>query len=215
MRKRLCYLYNILASYPVIVLLLAGLVGLFYVARQHYPLVMQRQAKNLQRMELKQELQALQQKLASIEQNDLRMRYMLFNEEFLKTADAESEALKSLFTQAFEVHGWILQTAEVAELEIPTEQDVTSDSNQARIQGIMLDLSASATNSPQVNGAPFLPLYSLTQCLNYLWSRPPFKEYQQIEIVRTQDGYELQARLFLPLKDSDLGDSNELSLNRL
>ena len=215
MRKRLCYLYNILASYPVIVLLLAGLVGLFYVARQHYPLEMQRQAKNLQRMELKQELQALQQKLTSIEQNDLRMRYMLFNEEFLKTADAESEALKSLFTQAFEVHGWILQTAEVAELEIPTEQDVTSDSNQARIQGIMLDLSASATNSPQVNGAPFLPLYSLTQCLNYLWSRPPFKEYQQIEIVRTQDGYELQARLFLPLKDSDLGDSNELSLNRL
>ena len=215
MRKRLCYLYNILASYPVIVLLLAGLVGLFYVARQHYPLEMQRQAKNLQRMELKQELQALQQKLASIEQNDLRMRYMLFNEEFLKTADAESEALKSLFTQAFEVHGWILQTAEVAELEIPTEQDVTSDSNQARIQGIMLDLSASAKNSPQVNGAPFLPLYSLTQCLNYLWSRPPFKEYQQIEIVRTQDGYELQARLFLPLKDSDLGDSNELSLNRL
>ena len=214
MRKRLCYFYNILASYPVIVLLLAGLVGLFYVARQHYPLEMQRQAKNLQRMELKQELQALQQKLTSIEQNDLRMRYMLFNKEFLKTADAESEALKSLFTQAFEVHGWILQTAEVAELEIPTEQDVTSDSNQARIQGIMLDLSASAKNSPQVNGAPFLPLYSLTQCLNYLWSLPPFKEYQQIEIVRTQDGYELQARLFLPLKDSDLGDSNELSLNR-
>ena len=95
MRKRLCYFYNILASYPVIALLVAGLVGLFYLARQHYPLDMQRQAKNLQRMELKQELQLLQQKLKSIEQNDLRMRYMLFNEEFLKTADAESEALKS------------------------------------------------------------------------------------------------------------------------
>lgn len=215
MRKRLCYFYNILASYPVIVLLLAGLFGLFYLARQHYPLEMQRQAKNLQRMELKQELQALQQKLASIEQNDLRMRYMLFNEEFLKTADAQPEALKSRFTQAFEVHGWILQTAEVAELEIPTEQGRASDSNQARIQGIMLDLSASATNSPQVDGAPFLPLYSLTQCLNYLWSRPPLKEYQQIEIVRTTDGYELQARLFLPFKDSDLGAPNELSLNPL
>ena len=79
----------------------------------------------------------------------------------------------------------------------------------------MLDLSASATNSPQIDGAPFLPLYSLTQCLNYLWSRPPLKEYQQIEIVRTQDGYELQVRLFLPLNDSDPSDSNELSLNRL
>ena len=215
MRKRLCYFYNILASYPVIVLLLAGLVGLFYLARQHYPLEMQRQAKHLQGMELKQEFQALQQELTGIEQSDLRMRYMLFNEEFLKIDDAESEALKSHFTQAFEVHGWILQTAEVAELEIPTEQGRTSDSNQARIQGIMLDLSASATNSPQVDGAPFLPLYSLAQCLNYLWSRPPLKEYQQIEIIRTQDGYKLQVRLFLPLKDSDLGDSNELSLNRL
>jgi len=215
MRKRLCHFYNILASYPVIVLLLAGLVGLFYLARQSYPLEIQRQAKHLQGMELKQEFQALQQELTGVEQSDLRMRYMLFNEEFLKTTDAQSEALKSQFTQAFEVHGWILQAAEVAELEIPTEQGRASDSNQARIQGIMLDLSASARNSAQADGEPFLPLYSLTQCFNYLWSRPPLKEYQQIEIVRTKDGYELQARLFLPLKDSDLGDSNELSLNRL
>ena len=215
MRKRLCHFYNILASYPVIVLLLAGLVGLLYLARLCYPLEMQRQAKQLQRMELKQELQALQQELTGIEQSDLRMRYMLFNEEFLKTSDAQAEALKSQFTQAFEVHGWILQTAEVTELEVPTEQGRASDSNQARIQGIMLDLSASATNLPQDDGEPFLPLYSLTQCLNYLWSRPPLKEYQQIELVRTHDGYALKARLFLPLKDSDHGDSNELRLNPL
>ena len=214
MRKRLCHFYNILASYPVIVLLLAGLVGLLYLARLCYPLEMQRQAKHQDRMELKQELNALQQELTGIEQSDLRMRYMLFNEEFLKTTDAQPEALKSDFTQAFEVHGWILQTAEVAELEIPTKQGRASDSNQARIQGIILDLSASAANSPQDDGGPFLPLYSLTQSLNYLWSRPPLKEYQQIELVRTKDGYALKARLFLPLKDSDLGDSNELSLNR-
>ena len=215
MRKRLCHFYNILASYPVIVLLLAGLVALIYLARQYYPLELQRQAKHSQRMELKQELQALQQELTGIEQSDLRMRYMLFNEEFLKKADADPEALKSQFTQAFEVHGWILQAAEVAELEILTEQVKATDSNQARIQGIMLDLSASARNLPQADGEPFLPLYSLTQCMNYLWSRPPLKEYQQIELVRTHDSYLLKARIFLPLKDSDLGDSNELSLNPL
>jgi hypothetical protein len=215
MRKRLCHFYNILASYPVIVLLLAGLVALIYLARQYYPLELQRQAKHSQRMELKQELQALQQELTGIEQSDLRMRYMLFNEEFLKKADAQPEALKSQFTQAFEVHGWVLQESEVTELEISTEQGKASDSNQARIQGIMLDLSASARNLPQADGEPFLPLYSLTQCMNYLWSRPPLKEYQQIEIVRTHDSYLLKARIFLPLKDSDLGDSNELSLNPL
>ena len=215
MRKRLCHFYNILASYPVIVLLLAGLVALIYLARQYYPLELQRQAKHSQRMELKEELQALQQELTGIEQSDLRMRYMLFNEEFLKKADAHPEALKSQFSQAFKVNGWVLQEAEVAELEISTEQAKASDSNLARIQGIMLDLSASARNLPQADGEPFLPLYSLTQCMNYLWSRPPLKEYQQIEIVRTHDSYLLKARIFLPLKDSDLGDSNEISLNPL
>ena len=215
MRKRLCYFYNILASYPVIVLLLAGLVALIYLARQHYPIELQRQAKQSQLMELKLELQALEQELTGIEQSDLRMRYILFNEKFLKKADAQPEALKSQFSQAFEVHGWVLQEAEVTELEISTEQGKASDSNLARIQGIMLDLSASARNLPQADGEPFLPLYSLTQCTNYLWSRPPLKEYQQIELVRTHDSYLLKARIFLPLKDSDLGDSNELSLNPL
>ena len=215
MRKRFCHFYNILASYPVIVLLLAGLVALIYLARQYYPLELQRQAKHSQAMELKQELQALQQELTGIEQSDLRMRYMLFNEEFLKKADAHPEALKSQFTQAFKVNGWVLQEAEVAELEISTEQGKASDSNLARIQGIMLDLSASARNLPQADGEPFLPLYSLTQCMNYLWSRPPLKEYQQIELVRTHDSYVLKARIFLPLKDSDLGDSDELSLSPL
>mgnify|MGYP001313247444 FL=1 len=215
MRKRLCHFYNILASYPVIVLLLAGLVALIYLARQYYPLELQRQAKHSQRMELKQELQALQQELTGIEQSDLRMRYMLFNEEFLKKADAQPEALKSQFSQAFKVNGWVLQEAEVAELEISTEQGKASDSNLARIQGIMLDLSASARNLPQADGEPFLPLYSLTQCMNYLWSRPPLKEYQKIELFRTHDSYLLKARIFLPLKDSDLGDSDELSLSPL
>ena len=215
MRKRLCHFYNILASYPVIVILLAGLVALIYLARQYYPLELQRQAKHQERMELKQELQALQQELTGIEQSDLRMRYMLFNEEFLKKADAHPEALKSQFSQAFKVNGWVLQEAEVTELEISTEQGKASDSNLAQIQGVMLDLSASATNSPQADGEPFLPLYSLTQCMNYLWSRPPLKEYQQIELVRTHDSYVLKARIFLPLKDSDLGDSDELSLNPL
>ncbi len=215
MRKRLCHFYNILASYPVIMLLLAGLVALIYLARQHYPLELQRQAKQSQLMELKLELQALEQELTGIEQSDLRMRYILFNEKFLNKADAQPEALKSQFSQAFEVHGWVLQEAEVTELEISTEQGKASDSNLARIQGIMLDLSASARNLPQADGEPFLPLYSLTQCMNYLWSRPPLKEYQQIELVRTHDSYLLKARIFLPLKDSDLGDSNELSLNPL
>ena len=108
-----------------------------------------------------------------------------------------------------------MQAAEVERLEIATEQSAASNSKETRIQGIMLDLNASATNQPQTAEEPFLPLYSVTQCLNYLWSRPPLKDYQQIELARIKDGYALQVRLFLPLQDSALGGSNELSLNGL
>lgn len=212
MRKRLYHFYNILASYPVIALLLAGFVGLFYVARQYRPVELQRQAMYLQQIELKQELKALQKELTGIEQTDLRRRYMLFNDEFLKPADAQAEALKSRFAQAFEVHGWTLQTAAVVELETATEQGTESDPTETQIKGIMLDLNASATNSPQTDEEPFLPLYSVTQCLNYLWSRPPLKEYQQIKLIRADDGYALEASLFLPLRD--LGGTDELSSNR-
>tara|TARA_B110000208_G_scaffold130120_1_gene157873 strand:- start:5025 stop:5666 length:642 start_codon:yes stop_codon:yes gene_type:complete len=212
MRKRLYHFYNILASYPVIALLLAGFVGLFYVARQYRPVELHRQAMYLQQIELKQELKALQKELTGIEQTDLRRRYMLFNDAFLKPADAQAEALKSRFAQAFEVHGWTLQTAAVVELETTTEQGTESDPTETQIKGIMLDLNASATNSPQTDVEPFLPLYSVTQCLNYLWSRPPFKEYQQIKLIRADDGYALEASLFLPLRD--LGGTDELSSNR-
>jgi hypothetical protein len=215
MRKRLNYFYNILASYPVIVLQLAGFLGLIYLAREHHPLELERQEKNLLRMELKRDYNALQQELTGIEQNDLRMRYILFNEEFLTQTDAQAEILKRRFAKTFEVYGWTLQAAKVERLEIATEQSAVSDSQETRIQGIMLDLNASATNQPQSAEEPFLPLYSVTQCLNYLWSRPPIKDYQLIDIVRTKEGYELQARLFLPLKDLDLVDSNKLSMNRL
>ena len=215
MRKRLYYFYNILASYPVIVLLLAGFVGLFYLARKYHPIELQRQAKYIQQMELKQELKALQQELTGIEQNDLRRRYILFNEEFLTQTDAQAEILKRRFAKTFEVYGWTVQAAEVERLEIATEQSAASNSKETRIQGIMLDLNASATNQPQTAEEPFLPLYSVTQCLNYLWSRPPLKDYQQIELARIKDGYALQVRLFLPLQDSALGGSNELSLNGL
>ena len=71
-------------------------------------------------MELKQELKALQQELTGIEQNDLRRRYILFNEEFLTQTDAQAEILKRRFAKTFEVYGWTVQAAEVERLEIAT-----------------------------------------------------------------------------------------------
>jgi hypothetical protein len=139
----------------------------------------------------------------------------LFNEEFLTQTDAQAEILKRRFAKTFEVYGWTLQAAKMERLEIVTEQSASSNSKETRIHGIMLDLNANATNQPQTTEEPFLPLYSVTQCLNYLWSRPPLKDYQQIELARIKDGYALQVRLFLPLQDGALGGSNELSLNGL
>ena len=66
------------------------------------------------------------------------MRYMLFNEEFIKKADSQPEALKSQFTQAFKVHGWVLQEAEVAEIEISTEQGKAQIQNKHEFRGSCL-----------------------------------------------------------------------------
>ena len=56
-------------------------------------------------------------------------------------------------------------------------------------------------SSPKVEGDPFLPFYSSFEMLKYMWSRPPFKEYQSIKLYRTEDGYNLDSSIFMPLQD--------------
>ena len=59
------------------------------------------------------------------------------------------------------------------------------------------------------NGDPFLPLYSSTNAMKFMWSRPPFKEYQRIRLFRTDVGFGFEASLFMPLRQADGLDESE------
>ena len=219
MRRQFYRLYNLLASYPVIALLLIATVALIYFGQQYRPLESQRQNKLTQSMQLRQEQKNLEQELTSTEQKDLRKRYILFNQSFISKDEAKAPLLKESLAPAFLAHGWTLQSppndALVPELIILETEKNTTDttSDTILIHGVTLNLWATALNKPSTNEEPFLPLYSLTECIKYLWSRPPTHEYQKIKIVRTSDGFALEATLFFPLLDPSilsLSKSNNL-----
>ena len=219
MRRKFYRLYNLLASYPVIALLLIATVALIYFGQQYRPLESQRQNKLTQSMQLRQEQKNLEQELTSTEQKDLRKRYILFNQSFISKDEAKAPLLKESLAPAFLAHGWTLESppndALVPELIILETEKNTTDttSDTILIHGVTLNLWATALNKPSTNEEPFLPLYSLTECIKYLWSRPPTHEYQKIKIVRTSDGFALEATLFFPLIDPSilsLSKSNNL-----
>ena len=219
MRRQFYRLYNLLASYPVIALLLIATVALIYFGQQYRPLESQRQNKLTQSMQLRQEQKNLEQELTSTEQKDLRKRYILFNQSFISKDEAKAPLLKESLAPAFLAHGWTLESppndALVPELIILETEKNTTDttSDTILIHGVTLNLWATALNKPSTNEEPFLPLYSLTECIKYLWSRPPTHEYQKIKIVRTSDGFALEATLFFPLIDPSilsLSKSNNL-----
>jgi|GEM_PF-993709 len=219
MRRQFYRLYNLLASYPVIALLLIATVALIYFGQQYRPLESQRQNKLTQSMQLRQEQKNLEQELTSTEQKDLRKRYILFNQSFISKDEAKAPLLKESLAPAFLAHGWTLESppndALVPELIILETEKNTTDttSDTILIHGVTLNLWATALNKPSTNEEPFLPLYSLTECIKYLWSRPPTHEYQKIKIVRTSDGFALEATLFFPLLDPSilsLSKSNNL-----
>ena len=166
-------------------------------------------------MQLRQEQKDLEQELTSTEQKDLRKRYILFNQSFISKDEANAKLLKESLAPAFLAHGWTLQSppsdAAVPELVIiETEKNtIDTDSDEIIIHGATLNLWASALNKPSSNEEPFLPLYSLTECIKYLWSRPPTHEYQHIKIVRTTEGFALEASLFFPLIDPSI-ELNEI-----
>ena len=219
MRRQFYRLYNLLASYPVIALLLIATVALIYFGQQYRPLESQRQNKLTQSMQLRQEQKDLEQELTSTEQKDLRKRYILFNQSFISKDEAKAPLLKESLAPAFLAHGWTLQSppndALVPELIIlETEKNtINTASDTILIHGVTLNLWATALNKPSTNEEPFLPLYSLTECIKYLWSRPPTHEYQKIKIVRTSEGFALETTLFFPLIDPSilsLSKSNNL-----
>lgn len=202
MRKRIYILYNYLASYPVICVLCAATVLIVYSGRQYHPLESKQQAMLLQNMELSQKRQELGKELTSLQQEDLRKRYILFNQDFLPASEAYAENLKNTLEPAFEAHGWRILSSEVARFKSAAAPEFEATSGDGGIQGLEWILTGSALQEKQKGDESFLPLYSLTQCIHFLWGRSPVMECRSIEMARVNGSYEMTLRFFLPLRDT-------------
>lgn len=200
MRKYLCQFYSLLASYPVIILLIAGVSFLVYLGQQYKPVEAQQRAELEQNVRLKQERQTLNKQLTGLEQADLEKRYILFNQNFITRKALNEDQLLEKFDETFKAHEWDLTSVTISPLEDVVEPNTNTISQAPKLSGIKVSLSAENTNSNSID-EPFLPLHSLIQCLKFMWSRPPIKEYQAVKITRTEDGYALELDAFLPVQD--------------
>ena len=205
MRKRLYQLFNILASYPVLILLITGIGVLAYAAGQYQPLEQLQARKQEMRMQLKQKRQGMVRELADVEMVDLAKRYELFNKNFLERSDMEGESLSEQFAPTLKYYGWGLERLE----RVLADGDANGQQLGVRIEGALFELEAMSLWEKDAQDEPFLPLYSMTQATRFLWARPPTKEYQRIKLSRLEEGYLLEVTMFMPLQDIDSSSEPE------
>ena len=210
MRKRLYQVYNVLSSYPILFLLIIGIATMFYLGGQYKPLQLAQVQKLEKKMQLKQKLQSMQKDLADIEIVDLAKRYTLFNQDFLKPSDLEEGTFFEQIANTLEASGWDLKKMDEVFLDDTTKKEqFYTQRKGAHIDGVIVHLEANSLRQTLADGDPFLPLYASTNAMKFMWSRPPFKEYQRIKLFRTDEGFGFEASLFMPLRNAESLDESK------
>lgn len=209
MRKRLFKIYNVIAAYPVLALLCIAIGLLVYIGGQYKPVEQSFARKQAALMQLKQKAKGLEKDLVEVEMIDLAKRYALFNQDFLAADELESETLSSLLESSLRAHGWQLERSEAILLDDDKPEAEAGGGAGPRLRAVMLQIEAVSLSATNAAGEPFLPLYSATQAMRFMWVRPPTKEYQRIQLSRLDAGYRLEASIFMPLRDVDSADESE------
>ena len=201
MRKLLCRIYNLMASYPVLVVLILATATIVYLGQQYRPIEKEERRELASIMQLRQERQAHEQELNNVEVADLARRYALFNEKFITKEDQAKPLLIEDISKALKAYGWELKQHSFESMEEPGALPQGEPEEDFRIQASLLKIVAT-TISPEVSAKePFLPLDSLFKAKKYLWRRSPHSEYQRIKISRNDAGFEMETTLFLPIAD--------------
>jgi len=205
MRKRLYQFYNFLSSYPVLFLLTIGITATVYIGGQYKPLEIAQADKLEAKMQLKQKRQSMQKEFVDIEMIDLEKRYTIFNQEFLSLSDLDEGAFFERTANTLEAYGWGLEKMKKVFVDDTTKiEKFYAQGKGARIDGVIVHIEANSLLQTRSGGDPFLPLYASTNAMKFMWSRPPFKEYQRIKISRIDEGFQLEASLFMPLQDAEI-----------
>lgn len=209
MRKQLFKFYNFLASYPVLFFLILGICVLVYFGEQYKPLKLAQVRKMETLMQLKQKRQTMEKESADIEMVDLAKRYTLFNQDFLDISEIEEGILFNQIASTFKAYGWNLDNMEETYVDDAFDREnLVTENKGARIDGLIVHLEARSVINAKLDGEPFLPLYAASEAMKFMWSKPPIKEYLSIKIFRQEEGYGLEASIFIPLQDIE--NSSEL-----
>ena len=198
MRKKIYHFYNLISSYPVLIFMIIVLGIIFYLGTEYKPLELETLHKQEVQMGIKQEQKTIQNRLSEIGIGDTIKRYTLFNRDLLERSNADEGELSNLMNPTFRSYGWNLNQIDCLFLE---DKKSHTPAQGAKIDGLIIKIEASAIVNVYPNGDPFLPFYSFFEMFKYMWSRPPFKEYQRIKLYRTEDGYNLDSSIFMPLQD--------------
>lgn len=204
MRKGLFKIYNLIAAYPVLALLCIAIGLLVYIGGQYKPVEQSFAREQAALMQLKQKAKELEKDLVELEIIDLAKRYALFNQDFLGAQELESETVFGHIESSLNAYGWQLERTEAVLLD--DEKSGAGSKNGSDLEAVMLQIEAVSLRQTDSAGEPFLPLYSATQAMRLMWARPPTKEYQRIKLSRLEEGYRLEASIFMPLRDVNSAD---------
>jgi hypothetical protein len=181
MRKTLYIFYTLLASYPVIFLLLLMTAAVIYLGTGYRPIEARYEALLAERVKLKQERQRLAEELEGMRQGDLQKRLQIFSKEFVTEDEVAEDRLLAIPNTAFAASGWTLESVAIKKQEMP-EGSLGLGSliatYEGRTQGITLN-----------DGSSFLPTNSLLQACTYLWRKSPTKDFSRLFIERDSRGY--------------------------
>ncbi|NCG09071.1 MAG: hypothetical protein GWO81_05825 [Verrucomicrobia bacterium] len=187
MRKILYLIYTLLASYPVILLLLLTTAAVTYLGTGYRPIEARYEALLAERVKLKQDRQRLAEELEGMRQGDLQKRLQIFSKEFIVEDEIDEDRLLGIPSTAFAASGWSLGSVAIKEREMP-EEALGLGSLVALYEGRSQGLTLS-------DGSSFLPTNSLLQACTYLWRKSPTKDFSRIYIERDSTGYRTELEI--------------------
>ncbi|MGC6424534.1 MAG: hypothetical protein ACON4O_06055 [Lentimonas sp.] len=209
MRRFLCFCYNLLASYMLLVSLLLAIVWLLYLGRSYKPLEDERTQQLQLYIDLKQKRQKLENANKSVEVEDLERRYALFNESFIRASDLEALEFVKEMKGIFERYGWGVTETDFDLMENDASVEDRDRVDPFVLRGGLLHLSGADLKGSGKAEAEFLPLHSLLKAQRQLWCLEPWREFQSLKVARTVDGFSMDASVFFPLMDPKLEQNGE------
>lgn len=201
MRKALYTFYTMLASYPVILLLLLSSAGVIYLGTGYRPIEARYELLLEERMEVKRERQRLAKELEGMRQGDLRKRLQIFSNEFINEQQMEDKRLLNIVDMAFQASGWKLDKANVMQFN--------ETNNELGLGLLAVAYTGQTQRTLMGDGSEFLPAHTLLQACNYLWRKAPIKDFCRIRIERNATGFQTDLEVVYPLAETEIEEVSE------